>query len=134
MIGGSFTMTYTAPEIAPSNAPAIMEIISMTIVGSPAAVQIDALMTDESSATEPIEKSNLPLFKFSDNAKVVSITDAAALKNKIQFPSVSNNFTPCMPHNSTIMRKAAAGIPAIPTILFNPFVFPVFIFFNPSYF
>lgn len=104
-----------------------MDIISIAEVGSPAAVQTDALITDDNSETEPIEKSNLPLFKFSDRAKVVSITDAVALKNSIQFPSVSNSLTPRMPQRTSMIRRVAAGIPAIPPIFFKTFVLFVFI-------
>ena len=46
---------------------------------------LDTLLTADYAT---FEKSNLPLFRFSDNAKVVSITDAAALKNKPVFQAL----------------------------------------------
>lgn len=90
---------------------------------------MDALITEERSATEPIEKSNLPLFKLRDSAKVTSMTDAAALKNKIQFPVVSNNFTPLRLHKRNTIRNVPTGITAILTILVKILLLFVFMFF-----
>ena len=56
--------------------------------------QIDALITDDNNEIAPIEKSNLPEFRFNERANVVNITVAVARKNKIQFPSDSKNTTP----------------------------------------
>ena len=92
-------------------------MMSIGTVGNPSDVHMDALITDDNNDTEPIEKSNLPLLRLSDRANVVSITDAVALKNNTQFPSVSNNFTPFTLHSMSTIRKVATGIAAVPAIL-----------------
>lgn len=67
---------------------------SIAAAGNPARMQIVELMTEDNSEIAPIEKSNLPEFKLIDNAKVVSITEAVARKNAIQFPLDPNSAIP----------------------------------------
>lgn len=94
MMGGSLIKTYTSPDKAPSAIPDTSEIASIKGVVNPAWIQIVELIMDDNKEMEPIEKSNLPEFKLMDKAKVVSITEVTDLKNAIQFPVVSNSFTP----------------------------------------
>lgn len=57
-------------------------------------MQIEDDMIDDSNDTAPIEKSNLPEFKFIDKANVANITTAVDLTNKISVPIPANNEIP----------------------------------------
>jgi len=99
-------------------------------------------MMDDNREMDPMEKSNLPEFKLIDSANVVSITEVTDLKNAIQFPVVSNSFTPLAPHKIIIMISVAIGIVPIPNIFVIIFLllfitctisFPELIYHNEVY-
>ena len=67
-------MTYTLPEIKPRIAPNKMERSNMATGPRLLLIVICALNTDDNSAIEPIEKSNLPELRLIDKAKATSTT------------------------------------------------------------
>ena len=115
-------MTYTLPEIKPRIAPNKMERSNMATGPRLLLIVICALNTDDNSAIEPIEKSNLPELRLIDKAKATSTTLVIARKNIVQLNLESNNDIPFKLAIKRHTIKTVTGITNVPNNFFPYFI------------
>jgi hypothetical protein len=118
-MGGNFKSTYNPPEIAPNIAPNITQNSNM-VIPLPAPPEsilyvICALISEERVAIEPSEKSNLPLPRLIERAKVVIMTIAVyetKLENNCESLKIIRPFAAHIIKMTTVNAKGIASVPA----------------------